>query len=96
MCHSRSVPVFPILHAYTGTSTGTLTATVPLPQIVTEELSGRVTEENRGGLHPYATDPPVIVDSNGRYYGRLTLNRYHSEIGIGRQYMGWLAAVCQN
>jgi hypothetical protein len=25
----------------------------------------------------YASDPPVIVDGNGRYYGRLTLNQYH-------------------
>jgi hypothetical protein len=44
----------------------------------------------------YASDPPVIVDETGRYYGRLTLNRYHAEIGAGTQFMGWLAAVCQN
>jgi hypothetical protein len=49
-----------------------------------------------GACNPYATDPPVIVDSSGNYYGRLTLNRYHTEIGIGQQYMGWLAAVCQH
>jgi hypothetical protein len=47
-----------------------------------------------GACNPYATDPPVIVDHDGRYYGRLTLNRYHSEIGIGRNYLAWLAAVC--
>lgn len=46
--------------------------------------------------NPYATDPPVIVDQNGRYYGRLTLNAYNTEIGAGTQFMGWLAAVCQS
>jgi hypothetical protein len=45
--------------------------------------------------NPYASDPPVIVDSNGKYYGRLTKNAYHSEIGIGRQYMNWLDSACQ-
>lgn len=27
-----------------------------------------------GACNPYASDPPVIVDSDGNYYGRLTLN----------------------
>ena len=40
--------------------------------------------------NPYATDPPVIVDSAGHYYGRLTLNQYHGEIGAGRNYVEWL------
>src|SRR5882762_3408615 len=35
----------------------------------------------------YAVDPPVIVNQEGAYYGRLTLNRYHSEIGVGRRYL---------
>jgi hypothetical protein len=44
----------------------------------------------------YATDPPVIVDHEGNYYGRLTLNQYHAEIASGRQYIPWLQqAVCQ-
>jgi hypothetical protein len=43
-----------------------------------------------GSCNAYATDPPVIVDASGRYYGRLTLNEYHTEIGIGRNYIGWL------
>jgi hypothetical protein len=43
-----------------------------------------------GACNAYATNPPVIVDSSGHYYGRLTLNEYHSEIGIGRNYVGWL------
>ena len=44
----------------------------------------------------YATDPPVIVDHEGNYYGRLTLNQYHAEIASGRQYIAWLEhTVCQ-
>jgi hypothetical protein len=44
---------------------------------------------SESACNPYATDPPVIVDANGTYYGRLTLNEYHSEIGIGRSYVEW-------
>lgn len=44
----------------------------------------------------YASDPPVIVDTNGNYYGRLSLNQYQSQIGIGKNLLGWLAAVCQD
>jgi hypothetical protein len=43
----------------------------------------------------YATDPPVIVDGNGRYYGRLTLNTLRPDIGEGNQLLGWLKAICQ-
>jgi len=43
----------------------------------------------------YADDPPVIVDSGGNFYGRLTLNRYHPQLGVGRQFVDWLAeTVC--
>jgi hypothetical protein len=45
--------------------------------------------------NPYSTDPPVIVDGDGKYYGRLTLNRYATGIGIGTEDMGWLAAACE-
>jgi hypothetical protein len=48
-----------------------------------------------GACNQYATDPPVIVDHDGRFYGRLTLNQYHSQLGIGRQYLGWLGALCE-
>jgi hypothetical protein len=44
----------------------------------------------------YASDPPVIVDEAGKYYERLTLNRYHREIGVGTELMAWLAAVCHD
>lgn len=49
----------------------------------------------KSACNPYATDPPVIVDGNGAYYGRLTLNRYATGIGVGTQYMGWLTAICE-
>ncbi len=50
---------------------------------------------SESACNPYATDPPVIVDSNGTYYGRLTLNQYHSEIGTGRKFVEWLQTkVC--
>lgn len=43
----------------------------------------------------YATDPPVIVDQSGTYYGRLTLNRYAPSIGIGTEDIGWLTGICE-
>lgn len=50
-----------------------------------------------GACNAYATDPPVIVDSAGKYYGRLTLNRYHSELGVGASYYNWLTQrVCES
>jgi hypothetical protein len=48
-----------------------------------------------GACNAYATDPPVIVDSTGKYYGRLTLNQYHPELGVGARYYNWLTQnVC--
>jgi hypothetical protein len=36
------------------------------------------------------------VDQGGKYYGRLTKNAYHAELGAGRQYLEWLTGtVCQ-
>lgn len=44
----------------------------------------------------YASDPPVIVDLDGRYYGRLTLNMYHPEIAAGTRFSEWLkTTVCE-
>jgi hypothetical protein len=44
----------------------------------------------------YATDPPVIVDQNGHYYGRLTVNEYHPERASGAKYYVWLTeTVCK-
>lgn len=47
--------------------------------------------------NPFASDPPVIVDQNGTYYGRLTLNEYHPQRGSGTSYFNWLKnKVCEN
>lgn len=51
---------------------------------------------NEGACNPYANDPPVIVDSDGNYYGRLTLNSYHPQLGAGAKSRDWLEkAVCE-
>jgi len=51
---------------------------------------------NEGACNPYATDPPVIVDSEGKFYGRLTANAYHHQLGSGSEYREWLLGeVCQ-
>lgn len=42
----------------------------------------------------YATDPPVIVGTDGTFYGRLTLNPYNTQLGIGVRFATWLKAVC--
>jgi hypothetical protein len=48
-----------------------------------------------GACNPYSNDPPVIVDQNGKFYGRLSLNRYHPELGIGAKLYDWLKSdVC--
>jgi hypothetical protein len=43
--------------------------------------------------NPYSTDPPVIVDDGGTYYGRLTVNEFHPELAAGRQLISWLKQV---
>jgi len=51
---------------------------------------------DHGASNPYASDPPVIVDSEGKFYGRLTLNVYHQQIGAGVRYHDWLMkTVCE-
>jgi hypothetical protein len=42
-----------------------------------------------------ASDPPVIVDGAGAYYGRLTLNEFHPEIGTGVKLLPWLKKACE-
>jgi len=46
--------------------------------------------------NPYATDPPVIVDENGSFYGRLTLNLQHSQVTSNSNLIRWLADVACN
>lgn len=50
-----------------------------------------------GACNAYASDPPVIVDGAGRYFGRLTLNTYHAQFGAGANYYNWLKeSVCES
>ena len=44
---------------------------------------------SEGACNPYANDPPVIVDQAGKYYGRLSLNAYHPEFGMGAKFYDW-------
>lgn len=41
----------------------------------------------------YASDPPIIVDREGNSYGRLTLNRYGSQVNSS-SIVAWLTGVC--
>jgi hypothetical protein len=51
---------------------------------------------NEGACNPYASDPPVIVDLDGNYYGRLTLNSNHPQIAAGSKFHDWLEQkVCE-
>jgi hypothetical protein len=50
-----------------------------------------------GACNAYANDPPVIVDSAGKFYGRLTLNMYHPQFGARERYHDWLLnSVCEH
>lgn len=46
--------------------------------------------------NPYASDPPVFVDENGSFYGRLTLNLYHSQAATEQAVLKWLRSVCDS
>ena len=44
--------------------------------------------------NPYSSDPPVVVDSNGRYYGRFSVNQYGpARINDGKL-LAWLSGMC--
>jgi hypothetical protein len=42
----------------------------------------------------YATDPPVIVDEAGRYYGRLTVSTTNADRTRNPNLQAWIAGVC--
>jgi hypothetical protein len=42
----------------------------------------------------YATDPPVVVDGDGNFYGRLTLNKARGDRIKDPKIVGWIAGVC--
>jgi len=44
--------------------------------------------------NPYATTPPVVVDENGTFHGRLTLNQYHHQAIRDTRTVAWLRSVC--
>lgn len=45
----------------------------------------------------YASDPPVIVDEAGNYYGRLTINIYNSQATHDQDILTWLQrSVCDD
>jgi hypothetical protein len=46
--------------------------------------------------NPYATDPPVIVDESGNFYGRLTVNAMNGERTSDASVIGWLTGVCEH
>jgi hypothetical protein len=43
---------------------------------------------------PYASDPPVVVDGDGRFYGRLSVNPFARERLQNADFNAWLAATC--
>lgn len=40
-----------------------------------------------------ASDPPVIVDAQGNYYGRLTVNQLHPQVARDAELIDWLERV---
>lgn len=44
--------------------------------------------------NPFASDPPVIVDQAGNFYGRLTVNAFNSEQVHDQTVLQWLTKVC--
>ncbi|WP_429408259.1 hypothetical protein [Paraburkholderia sp. MM5482-R1] len=44
----------------------------------------------------FANNPPVIVDQNGKFYGRLTLNQAHAQANNNENLNVWLKGkVCE-
>ena len=50
---------------------------------------------NYSACNPYASDPPVIVDEVGGFFGRLTVNRYHSQAMGDAELLAWISGVCE-
>ena len=48
---------------------------------------------NYSACNSYANKPPVIVDSNGNFYGYLTLNKYKNQT-YNQDILTWLVALC--
>jgi hypothetical protein len=51
---------------------------------------------NFSACSQFATEPPVIVDQQGNFYGRLTLNTMHSQANTEESLLQWLkTTVCK-
>jgi hypothetical protein len=48
-----------------------------------------------GACNPHASDPPVVVDGAGRFYGRLTMNQYHAQRTNDTRLLAWLSEMCE-
>lgn len=44
--------------------------------------------------NPYSADPPVIVDRQGNFYGRLTISPTHPQRVTGGEWPAWIEGVC--
>ena len=49
---------------------------------------------NYSPCNPVAKEPPVIVDREGNFYGRLTVNPHHAQATPSDTWKGWIAGVC--
>lgn len=46
--------------------------------------------------NPIASDPPVIVDANGRFYGRLTINEYNTQRTTNPTFRALASVACSH
>lgn len=44
---------------------------------------------------PYASDPPVLVDAGGGFYGSLTINTSHPQAIKDSEIIAWLQGMCR-
>ena len=44
--------------------------------------------------NPYASDPPVIVDDDGGFYGRLSVSNLYTSTVVTPEVSGWLKGIC--
>lgn len=44
--------------------------------------------------NPYGSEPPIVVDAQGGFYGRLSANRYVPNRLSNTSINGWLEAMC--
>ena len=49
---------------------------------------------NYSPCNSFATEPPVIVDEQGDFYGRLTINKLHPQAAQSDALQQWIAGVC--